>query len=435
MMIGSSQTDYLQKSLSTPRYKFNNRALQSNSNTTISVGGGLVYTFELPANVYNLSESVVQFLITPALTGLGAGNYNTIHAQLPFRRITLSNSRGAIVDLQEVHKYFDLVKRHDIPNQAFNTTPKTGSGTIPFEGIGKSNLIADNLRPLAGTTLGIDEPRYLFEGGNNTATPLMAWSFKMKLLVDTLFSVDKDIFFNEIMYLRFYSLEVGQCGYYGTTVVTVATGALNVAMGISNFIFQLAEEQNELLVNQVKELYNAGELSIMFPDVISDKFSLSTTSQTFTKTYRQSDGKLLKRIITAPYNATESSATTYDHSNASAAKITSYYTKINGVRVQDNNLICASYDDWVLVKDRLKGSMIANTEDFNFNWRHEENFMDDGAVRDKLNTSSNIVGGLEINKDITFDLYATTANANYFWSVYSIVYRQLKIAPGVLLVE
>ena len=432
----SKENDYKQRLLSTPSYQLYPVYQQTGGTTsTLAVGGGTSITFELPSSVYNLAESSLRFTMTP--TAGGSGNYNYIFSNFPFRQLTLTDSSGFLLcDIPDVFKYFDITKRHDINDQTYNTGLIAGSTTIPYEGIARlrESEAAASYYYGGGAVVDSKEPVYMMNGGSNTATPVLVWQFKMKLLVDTILALDKDLYFGKSIFLKLYSLPVNQIGYLaGASGATVVSG-LTSTIALSSLEFDLAQQVNENLKNQAMSMFQNTEMYIPF--VLTDRFTTTaSTSQTLTKKYIPSDGKFIKRIVVVPYSATDSSSTTLDHNNISSVKVVSYQTKVNGSPTTQNILTCSNYDDYILFKDRLKGSMIISSYDYYYNWRHEEIFVDDGAIRDKPNPSNNLVGGLPISKEFNYDVKATTTNNSFNWYIFTIVYRKLIFNNGNLSYE
>ena len=94
-------------------------------------------------------------------------------------------------------------------------------------------------------------------------------------------------------------------------------------MNITNLLFYLAIEKDQVIENMVKSLVLRPEgLQLLVPMVYYNKFPLAiAASHNLIVRYNRANGIKLKKIYWAPYNPTESGNTAYDHSNIAGAKI------------------------------------------------------------------------------------------------------------------
>jgi len=119
------------------------------------------------------------------------------------------------------------------------------------------------------------------------------------------------------------------------------------------------------------------------------------------------------KVYHAPYNTLEELDTMYDHANcgtiagesdstaggATRQKVLNYYTQLNGKRSQDINIDCAHYStsstpllDYMSHKRQLRGSILSNSNIYQYNWFHCDDFSDFGARYDQDNKGELISG-------------------------------------------
>jgi hypothetical protein len=83
---------------------------------------------------------------------------------------------------------------------------------------------------------------------------------------------------------------------------------------------------------------------------------------------------------------------------------------LDNERLQEFNLVCADYDDYMLLKDKLKGSVIQSADMFYYNWFWIEDFtgMEDKTKEPK--NSENLEVGLDLSIERKWDFYAQQVN-------------------------
>lgn len=82
---------------------------------------------------------------------------------------------------------------------------------------------------------------------------------------------------------------------------------------------------------------------------------------------------------------------------------------LNNERIQEYNVEPINLDDWNLLKDCLKGSVLQTSNMYQYNWFYRDSF--DGMCSvEKLN---NLDTGLDLSVEQKWDIYCTTTNATY----------------------
>ena len=201
--------------------------------------------------------------------------------------------------------------------------------------------------------------------------------------------------------------------------VTAGQGYINVNSGnantflaftgnvtIDNMTLYLAVEKNQEIINSLREKILSQEgFSVLIPYVHQYKNNLIGSSQTVSLRFNRGHGRRLVKIYHSVFNQNEivttGAATTannqfifptaYDNDNrnytltvvkATAAnninynrsKVQIFYTMLDNERLQEFNMSCANYDDYMQMRDKLKGSVLQDADIYYYNWVWIEDF-------------------------------------------------------------
>jgi len=187
-----------------------------------------------------------------------------------------------------------------------------------------------------------------------------------------------------------------------------------------------------------------GGMSVLIPYVYQYKTNISNaSSQTVTLRFNRGNGSRLKKIYHSVFNNNETVSTGlvttagnqrviptgYDNDNRAViyggwngannnagnvtnrSKVQVFYTMLDNERLQEFNLVCADYDDYMLLKDRLKGSVIQSADMFYYNWFWMEDF---SGLEDKTIEPANsevLESGLDLSVERKWDFYAQQVNS------------------------
>jgi len=98
-------------------------------------------------------------------------------------------------------------------------------------------------------------------------------------------------------------------------------------------------------------------------------------------------------------------------------------------RIQEYNLTCANGDDYIYLKDKIKGSILESSNAYYYNWVWIESF---SGYDDKscipIN-SENLETGLDLSLERKWDFYGMTmTNANYNHYTFAVTQKMLTIS-------
>ena len=440
-LIRGKELDYTKYQMTHGSYQLTKTIQQTGyTTTTLTTSGGQESIFELSPKVYNFAESYLEFTATPVASG--ADFYNRINLDgLTFiRQITLYTRSGLfLADIPDVGNYMNMTMRRNFKIDDVQTWDKEGG---KFEGLRCSNVAAGSNYRYDGTTgtTAYLEPSYLRVGGKNTADPVINVQMNLNRIIHSIFSQDKDLYFGgEVLYLRIVWNPTTKIAFIGKSATDptgdVAAYAGNIA--ITNLVLYMAVEQNQVIENEVRnKVLSAEGLNIVLPYVYQNKISLGGTSQNLSIKYSRAHGSKLLKIYWAPYSATESSNTTYDHDNLAGAKVSQFYTTVNNIRTSQFNYNCDG-DDYRMQRKRLQGSCILSSDEYYYNWVWIEDFTNNYSMVDKplKPAEDNYVDGMPLDMEVKYDVFTNTANANYNHYVYAICQKNLVInSSGISLV-
>jgi len=137
----------------------------------------------------------------------------------------------------------------------------------------------------------------------------------------------------------------------------------------------------------------------------------------------------------------------YDHCNANNVpgaasvdpqKTLTYYTQLNGKRTQDININCALSAnppllDYMSHSKQLKGTVITDSDVYQYNWFHCDDFSD---ISNKDN-NGDLISGIPMSiAPLTWSFVGITmagvALQHYTWCVFV---KKLTMTPGVVTVQ
>ena len=380
----------------------------------LAVGATSQVTFELPSDPYNLSRAFLQYTISPiAVAGSNSITWKDLMNHINQIQL-VSRQQILIADLQNVPLYTKAAWKQEIKYEDYktfedfdnnvgygcmlrkqNAQNKNSVATVDIAGANyvqsadklrtyrvypcfnpaSTNINAGNTVPIqfslcgssmltanvtgAGphdqtpsSTVQYDEPQY-FEISQNQATPFTYnIKFPLRLLLNTIFSVDKDLYFNgEIMYLKIFfspstaisfistvpDAAVASAGGYCTqdaatlghpgsdmrvnaapNVVTYTIAATTAATNLTNLTLWLPINRDPDVKDSLKKIIDNGEMKLNIPFVW-------TLNQSFVAGTVVTAGQ-----VTTPPTSTAENVTIKVNSSHGKRLQKIYYTIVNG---------------------------------------------------------------------------------------------------------
>lgn len=434
-----------------PKYRMDKILPQSGGQSaTIGSAGGESTIFELPVICQNLHRSLLRFDMTPAAQAATFYSWIFKDSACMIRQIQLLTRGGQyLCDLNDANIYTHITfKSHTkLSDMLAMDTYSSDDGTGLFRcssGLESSTDGSTFARRVAATPTdayrAYIEAQYIEPGQSaNAAVPTLSVTIPMKMIYNTIFSLDKDLYFGEVLQLRIVWGNRDRVGFKATSATDYdsAEVVFTADVNITNLSFWLAVETNPDICNVVKKQVESAEgLNVLHDFVYSNKRGFtSATSQNVIARYNRSQGMHLKKIIHAIYDSTESTKTAYEHSNLNQARVQSFYTTLDSERLQQFNVTCSTYDDYNLLKDKLAGSCITDSNVYEFNWFWEDDWSDLVPDAYKGTTMSKYVQGLDLSKEREWVFVGTCPSSTQNHYTFAVVQRLANISRnGIVIV-
>jgi hypothetical protein len=482
----SNQLDYKKETYIHPSYRLNKILPQAGSQSVTINTGGNDTMFEIPVKAFNLARSLLCFNIEPAANG-AAYYYAYKDVFTPIRQMQLYTRSGIyLCDLNELPNFTKVTLKPETRFEEYITYDSfVNAGAGAYNGAGRyltpiNTIAAANQRPQDSSAVSrsYTEPQYIEVGTNTSQSPAYQIVYPLGTLKNTIYALDKDIYANEILILRIIWNQANRIIYNGTnngnpsTAVTVFAGSMN----ITNLTLYLAVETNQEIVNQLRTQVASGGVNILIPYVYTYKTNLGpSASQTVSLRFNRGHGIRLCKIYHSVFNNNETVSTgrdnaagnpftiasAYDNDNRAViaggvnaltdrSKVRVFYTMLDNERIQEFNLTCANNDDYMMLKDKLKGSVIASSDMFYYNWFWLEDFTGISDKSKEPENKDNLEVGLDLSVERKWDFYgqqmnntvataanilnstivANTSNGQYNHYSFAITQKMLTISPS-----
>lgn len=431
---------------------------QYGSPITLSSGQTPV-TLNLPPEVFNLYESELLFTVNLGAPVTGAQyiwKYDDTLAEIAHIQFYGANNQW-ICDLDNLNNYVKIIKR-EIPFDEYKTLD-------PLNKLHASNSVRNVVPALRSSegeptlpnpsNINYDEPSYFSVGGLASAVSYNV-QFPLKLLKNTIFAMNKNLYFNQITYMKIYFAEKNKVCYMSNSNVHPSAGILAAYDGagtITNLQLMLAIETNPDERAQLINRVQSQGLTMIIPYIQAFKNSNSGTNQNINIQLDVGQGRSLMKMIHSVFSEQESLDTAYDCNNvaplntAEAAlipfqKTERYWTQLNGTRIQNLTLDCTVIDsatprlDYMQQKKSLKSSVLQNANVFQYNWSHCDDWTGFSPEYVQDDQSELISGVAMSGVPITWTFVGNQmVNYTYYHYTYAVFTKRLSISNGQVIVD
>lgn len=401
---------------------------QGSSSVTLSTSSVVGPTEVLiPPSVFNLKKCRLSFSVLFAAPATKCtfvnGNLNTM-----INRVVLYSSltNAVLADISSFEKYTSLVTPSSTELTEYLT--KSYLSSIPatvadarlntVEDISKSNISTVNdsgsnvdlgpFNPLLGR-------RQFYIGAAATAIALDV-SLPFSSFKHSIFSTDKNLYFNENLVLQIYWNNTDNFAFVATAVTDPVSGAaaLETDPVVSNIQMSLATEGNLSIVSQTIDKVQKEGITLPFSYPSITRQSITSTSPSYTLQLTKAYGQRILGIITAPF----SQVARCGANQHLRGTITNYNTFINSValRYQGGFDATKSQDYWLANKAFIEKSVVQSIGEYiNAEWLHVDSFTDKPLY--VADMTQNDVDGLDVsNASSTWQIQATlSASTAYTW--------------------
>lgn len=423
------------------------------------VNDGDVSEFEIPAKYINHNLDRLEFDLVAPLITTGSGQFFWVDGIAPVRRMELVSRGGQyVMDLVNPNVFCNMTGRY-----THSISEVQSKGVLVASALaGKltnANGYLENLMPASSATLAnkrlqwaggasqvlansesFTEPDYYFATGDALARVVtIRFRFPMSALKDTFFDTSQDVNFNEIMLLRITWGNANRIGVTSTAPASiVTTPAAITSYAIINLYYYVALQKKQSVIDMLNSLPEQ-QIMVKFPILTK----IPTTggagaTNTLSIRYNPPQGRRLLRVYWSPYNTAESGITSYDHDNGvidgttavpSSHKVVSFYTQVDGTRVNQYDYVCVNGDDYHAIKHLLKNSCITSADNYSQNMTFIDNFADNYPMSQAFDyDKQNWVEGKPIEKEIKYEIVFVGTAINLQNYVYAITQKMLMVS-------
>lgn len=398
-------------------------AQQSGGTTVTQTTSAVESVFELPARVINFAKSTLMYTIVVPDPGTSP-LFNHLWGTGPaIRQIQLYSRSGVMLcDINNLQNYLTIITPLETKKNECSFTDE--STYLQMKGNEVQGLNALNKTPAGLTSSNnIYDPLYLITGEDTTATTI-SYSIDLSLIKNSIFAMDKDLFFNETMLLKIVWAVRDSVGFISSSATAPQTGTavLTGDVAISKLYLYLAMERNPLLAAAIIATVQNTGMIVNCPYVYSFKnVPGASTAQNISIRLNRSNGTHLKKIIHSIMPAVETLNSRFNK----ATVVTSYYTSLNNQRLQQFDLVSADQLDFMFNYENLKDSMINTLDTYDHNWFHMDKFEDNLST----DPNTNVASGIPLSIEQKYDINITCAATAYNHYTFCITNRLLVISP------
>jgi len=471
----AAELDYQQVGVSKPQYRMTQLIQQTGGQTlTIPAAAQQTSIFEIPARPFNLARSYLQFSYTLPAPG-AAGSYCASWSDfLPvFDQIQFYTRSGVnMADIQFAQMAHKTMLKYETKLDHFlHADSSTGvlfrnnalvNATAAFRpGCSNSNqtVAAPLVPPLVGrsvtASLNYTEPSYYVLGEDNKALT-QYFIVPLSTFVNTAFALNKDMHLGgQLAYIRFTWAPASVTGLVQSvnadpTNINTRWAAQAVPSTVSNLSLFLAQEIEESIVAVLQEKVLSGGMTYQVPYLYSLTQNLTGTNHNMTLRFNRGHGQRLRKIFYTRTSAAPSDPSliystsnqtyqdgTWNDRGSTQMQLSYFYTQLDNRRQQEINVDCkwgtaGSAIDYMLMKPRLRDTVIQNLNMHQYNWGWIEGWEDGTYDKDSQVVRSGLSLDTEKKWDI-FSVYATAANINHY--AFAVIEREIVVdAAGVKII-
>lgn len=459
-MSVSQEIDYSLQKSEHGAYKISRVLPLNGSTATLAASSTTEVLLEIPNKVCNLSKSAFEFQLQVAEPTTTSA-ITRLHCRgLPFDRVSAYTREGVyLCDVNNCDQYTAalnpyLTKLSDLVGADDSRGGATAAAALAA---GKGdNMFASNVAvPTAtpglangpnGTRVtaagaagapdkGTTEQCYFFQGvardGAAAGQINVSYSVPLSAIHHSILSLNKDVFFNQAIVLRIQFAPTNRLGWAAPSATDIATSAENIAnaVTVSGMRLALAVETNPKIVDAMVSQVKSQGMSMLMPYVYSYLYSSpSGTSSAVQQRINRGHGKRLLAVYHTVCNTTSTGRLARDQSNVGNAKIVSYHTDLDNMRMQDSELLCAQCDDYALHKDLVKGSAIQSADIYDYSKVHVDSWRSGAMCEWK--ERDDIQDGVSLDSERIWAIQLETASAAFRQFTNVVVQRELRIEPS-----
>lgn len=386
MPVKPYTNNYSNIDMPVPRWRFWRTPLYNipSGSVVVSQNAANTITFKLPANTpFNLSRSKIPYqYVCPAGT---SSQYTVTYEDgcSLFRNIQLTDGSQDLCNLN----YADVLTHSSRP---LNTdvdellTKEVSEEFYPGNSTVAANIFPFSTDSLTVGSLNNTTVNYLenqkIRISTTPATALnVSRMFKLSDLKGTIFAMDKDLIFNQEMYINIVPQYGSRIFFYTTNPASPNNGTNATYTGnitLSNMYLQLAVQENDTIKNILRSDLNSGKLSMSVPWTTSNRYSSGNNVPSFTASLGLPKiGRWIKSITFVPVHASEfTSCFSWCSNNRNGSMIQQIQTFVDSRPLTDAPVNCYNPNDTYNPSQTSTTTLWANPSDIMMDWREMNKF-------------------------------------------------------------
>lgn len=415
-LVIAPQNNYNLKTEFSPMYKYLRVPLNLPTSTSISISDtSQLLEWKIPGSrVFNLPRSKISYATT--ITGPSVGSVIWTHEDVFSLASSIYLGTAGGVDLANVHfanNYSKVTTKQNTKltdllsaDSASQLYPSNVASQSNYTGYG---ITSGNLEDPGLAVSSIIESKYLSHGdqaaaavaaaGGVPAIPAVSGSiskftqFPLSNIKDTIFSYDKDLYFQNETYLRIQTSPVNKMAFLSpsttdpftnSSLISVGPGAGQQTVTLNQVYLYLACEENQIINASIMDKFARNDFKISIQYTIGFLTSSVSTNANVNIQITKQYGKRLLKIVHSVFKANNNGASSYDCNNIAGSKISSYRSSLDSKYLQDYILQCTgpdtitsqmNQDDWFLANSKFcHQSAILNRGVYSRNWFHQDQF-------------------------------------------------------------
>jgi len=399
-VVKASELEYKKYEFKHPSYRFL-RTPPDVRNFSIPVNGNVKSVFKLPLNtVFNLSESYLSFGMTiPGVANRPLWMYDDTYGMI--QAISIYSEGGEhLCNLQYVNNYFKVVGKKETSLQDLLTRDQTLNILNP------SNDSIDQItarRPDdSPSSVSYLEPAYLQndDAGDNL---LRQVRIPLSDFKNTIMEEGRDLYLPQQFTFEITWAPVNKIAYHTDTEGDPNSDATSVTtpVEVKDLVLMVAEEQNEELKAKLIDRVKSGNFKIYVPYVTCKKMKQEGESQAISMDLSVASGQRLQKIIHTAMLHPENHNGSYMCDNINGQLISKYQSFLDSDMLQNSPLDCTRQEDYLYHKSMIRGSCLLNSNVYQYNWFHCDDFARLPPPCDKSSTvpNDNLKAGIPLSGD------------------------------------
>jgi len=220
---------------------------------------------------------------------------------------------------------------------------------------------------------------------------------------NTIMEEGRDLYLPQQFTLEIVWAAVNKIGYHTDNELDPNADAQSITtpVEVKDLVLMIAEEQNEELKVKLIDRVKSGNFEIYVPYVTHKKMQQEGESQAINMDLTVNNGQRLQKIIHTFILNPENKNGSYYCANINGQIISKYQTYMDSKMLQNSPLDCTRQEDYFFHKSMIRGSCLLNSNVYQYNWFHCDDFARLPPPCDKSTTvpNDNLKAGIPLTGD------------------------------------